>query len=54
MQSLRTAPPSKAVGVAVKVGGLGGLEDGGAVVLLGLLFPPLEITIELLGEADDA
>ena len=39
---------SKAVGVAVHVRGLDGLEDGGSVVLFGHLSPPLEIALELL------
>ncbi len=46
--------PSETVGVAVNVGELDGLEDGGAVVLFGHLFPPLEIALELLGELDGA
>ena len=45
---------SEAVGVAMEVRGLDGLEDGGAAVLLGHLSPPLEIAIELLGESDGA
>ncbi len=47
-------PPSETARVAVKVGRFDGLEDGGAVVLLGHLFPPLEIALELLGETDNA
>ena len=44
--------PSITVGVAVRVGGLDGHEDGGAVVLFGNLSPPLEIALELLGDSD--
>ncbi len=46
--------PSEAAEVAMQVGGLDGLEDGGSVVLLGHLSPTLEIALELLGEPDGA
>jgi hypothetical protein len=38
---LEDCPPSETVGVAMKVGGLDGLKDGGAVVRLGHLSTPL-------------
>ncbi len=38
----------------MQVGGLDGLEDGGVVVLFGHRSPPLEISLELLGESDGA
>ena len=46
--------PSETAGVAVHVGWLDGLEDGGSVVIFGHLSPPLEIALELLGESDCA
>ena len=46
--------PPETVGVEVHVGGLDGLEVGGAVVLFGHRSPPLEIALELLGESDGA
>ena len=46
--------PSETNRVAMQVGGLDGLKDGGAVVLLGHLSPSFEIALELLGESDGA
>ena len=51
MQTLKAAP-TETVEVAVKVGRLEGLEDGKAGVLFGHFSSPLEIALELLGEAD--
>ncbi len=46
--------PSETAGVAVSVGGLDGLQDGGAVLLFRQRSPPLEIALELLGKSDGA
>ena len=47
-------PPSETVGVAKHARGIDGLEDAGAIVLLGHLSPPLKIVLELLGESGGA
>ena len=52
--AVENSPPSETARVAMKVGGLDMLEDGGAVVFFGHFSPPIEIALELLRESDGA